>query len=154
MKLYKLLEKILVQNLYGNTLIDEYVIGKTLKNIWFTNKNKNMNCPLNVQNSVFIAIFRFYNIIYFHHIWSIIKCRYWIPNMLLDNLRYTLFVAIPILASIIALSKPILFVLNPLYGHISIPVILFSFHVFLYVIFTFSINYIRGKDEIDVDNKE
>ena len=55
----------------------------------------------------------------------------------IDNLRYTLFVAIPILASIIALSKPILFVLNPLYGHISIPVILFSFHVFLYVIFLF-----------------
>ena len=71
----------------------------------------------------------------------------------IDNLRYTLFVAIPILASIIALSKPILFVLNPLYGHISIPVILFSFHVFLYVIFTFSINVLRGKDEIDVDKK-
>ena len=71
----------------------------------------------------------------------------------IDNLRYTLFIAIPILALIIVLSKPILFVLNPLYGHISIPVILFSFHMFLFVIFTFSINVLRGKDEIDVDKK-
>ena len=31
----------------------------------------------------------------------------------INNLRYTLFVAIPMLALIIALSKPILFVLNP-----------------------------------------
>ena len=71
----------------------------------------------------------------------------------IDNLRYTLFIATPILALIIALSKPILFVLNPLYGHISIPIILFSFHMFLFVIFTFSINVLRGKDEIDVDKK-
>ena len=57
------------------------------------------------------------------------------------------------LALIIALSKPILFVLNPLYGHISIPVILFSFNIFLFIIFTFSINILRGKDEVDVDEK-
>ena len=62
-------------------------------------------------------------------------------------------IAIPILALIIALSKPILFVLNPIYGHISIPIILFSFHMFLYVIFTFSINVLRGKDEIDENKK-
>ena len=71
----------------------------------------------------------------------------------INNLRYTLFVAIPMLALIIALSKPILFVLNPLYGHISIPVILFSFNIFLFIIFTFSINILRGKDEVDVDEK-
>ena len=71
----------------------------------------------------------------------------------IDNLRYTLFFAIPILALVIALSKPILFVLNPLYGHISIPIILFSFHMFLFIIFTFSINVLRGKDEVDVDKK-
>ena len=71
----------------------------------------------------------------------------------IDNLRYTLFIAIPILALIIVLSKPILFVLNPLYGHISIPIILFSFHMFLFTIFTFSINILRGKDEVDVGKK-
>ena len=74
-------------------------------------------------------------------------------NYAIDNLRYTLFVAIPILALVIALSKPVLFVLNPLYGHISTPIILFSFHMFLFIIFTFSINVLRGKDEVDVDKK-
>ena len=71
----------------------------------------------------------------------------------IDNLHYMLFIAIPILALIIALSKQMLFILNPLYGHISIPIILFSFHMFLFTIFVFSINILRGKDEVDVDKK-
>ncbi|MDI1496030.1 MAG: putative membrane protein [Cenarchaeum symbiont of Oopsacas minuta] len=70
----------------------------------------------------------------------------------INNLRYMLFVAIPILSLIISLSKPALYVLNPLYVHISLPVILYSFNAMAFLLLMFFVNVLNGKDEVDINN--
>lgn len=70
-----------------------------------------------------------------------------------DNFNRLIYFAIPLLVIVILFSKPALFALNPLYDHLSIPVILLGFRTFFYVITGFFYQVLLGTERVDEEMK-
>jgi len=66
-----------------------------------------------------------------------------------DNFTRLIYFAIPLLGIVIIFSKPALFALNPLYEHLSIPVILLGFRTFFYIITNFFYQVLLGTETVD-----
>jgi O-antigen/teichoic acid export membrane protein len=69
-----------------------------------------------------------------------------------DNFIRFMYFAVPLLGIVIVFSRPALFSLNPLYEHLSIPVILMGFRSFFYVITSFFYQVLLGTERVDEEN--
>jgi len=69
-----------------------------------------------------------------------------------DNFIRFMYFAIPLLGIVIIFSRPALFLLNPLYEHLSIPVIFLGFRSFFYVITSFFYQVLLGTERVDEEN--
>lgn len=69
-----------------------------------------------------------------------------------DNFNRLIYFAIPLLGIVILFSKPALFALNPLYDHLSIPVILLGFRGLFYVVTTFFYQVLLGTEQVDEES--
>ena len=85
---------------------------------------------------------------------SVVKRSFAIINLISENafnsilLRFSIVIGYNPLSSII-FSKPALFALNPLYDHLSIPVILLSLRGFFYVLTSFFFQVLLGIEKVD-----